>query len=242
MGIRCITTLCLALALGCSEGRGSSGPEEPATDKATTPQEKGKDADSPKKPDASDDTNPLLNPESPKLNEKAPDSYKAKFEMSRGDVIIEVTRDSAPRGADRFYNLVKNGFFDDQRFFRVVPGFIVQWGIHGDPKVSAIWREADFTDDPVKWSNLRGTITFATSGPNSRTTQMFINFGNNRGLDRQGFSPFGKVIKGMEHVDAIYSGYAQRPDQGRIQAQGNEYLKKEFPKLDFIKKTSILKE
>ena len=167
---------------------------------------------------------------------------RAKFETSRGDVVIKVTRSWAPKGADRFYNLVKSGFFDDQRFFRVVPGFIVQWGLHGDPKVSAKWREASIKDDPVKEGNLRGTITFATSGPNTRTTQLFINFGNNRFLDGKGFSPFGKIVEGMDHVNAIYSGYGERPNQGRIQTQGNEYLKRAFPKLDFIKKTSIVKE
>jgi len=179
------------------------------------------------------------------LNEPAPAVYKAKFDTSRGAFVIEVHRDWAPNGADRFYNLVKNGFFDNARFFRVISGFMVQFGINADPKLSAVWREARIKDDPVRQSNKRGLITFATAGPNTRTTQVFINFGDNNTLDRQGFAPFGQVVSGMNVVDALYSGYGegapggQGPEQGRIQQEGNTYLIKEFAKLDYIKKATI---
>jgi peptidyl-prolyl cis-trans isomerase A (cyclophilin A) len=185
----------------------------------------------------------LANPAA--LNEKAPANYKARFDTSKGIVVIDVRRDWAPNGADRFYNLVKNGFYDDARFFRVISGFMVQFGINGDPKISAPWRTATIKDDPVKQSNKRGYITFATSGPDSRTSQVFINFGDNAGLDRQGFSPFGQVSSGMEVVDALYSGYGEGapqgrgPDQSRVQREGNNYLMKDFPRLDYVKKASI---
>jgi peptidyl-prolyl cis-trans isomerase A (cyclophilin A) len=185
----------------------------------------------------------LANPAA--LNEKAPANYKARFDTSKGIVVIDVRRDWAPNGADRFYNLVKNGFYDDARFFRVIGGFMVQFGINGDPKISAPWRTATIKDDPVKQSNKRGYITFATSGPDSRTSQVFINFGDNAGLDRQGFSPFGQVSSGMEVVDALYSGYGEGapqgrgPDQSRVQREGNNYLMKDFPRLDYVKKASI---
>ena len=179
------------------------------------------------------------------LNAEAPAVYQAKFDTSKGPFVIEVHRDWAPLGADRFYNLVKNGFFDNARFFRVIEGFMVQFGINGDPKIAGAWRDADINDDPVKQSNERGTITFATAGPNTRTTQVFINFADNAPLDGQGFSPFGKVVSGMEVVDSLYGGYGEGapngngPDQGRIQSQGNAYLEQDFPKLDFIKTATI---
>jgi peptidyl-prolyl cis-trans isomerase A (cyclophilin A) len=186
----------------------------------------------------------LANPAA--LTAQAPAIFKARFDTSKGAFIVEVHRDWAPHGADRFYNLVRNGFFDNARFFRVISGFMVQFGISGDPKISAVWRDANINDDPVKMSNARGTITFATAGPNTRTTQVFINFADNRGLDRQGFSPFGRVISGMNVVDALYSGYGEGapqgngPEQGRIQSQGNAYLMRDFPKLDYIKKATIV--
>jgi peptidyl-prolyl cis-trans isomerase A (cyclophilin A) len=179
------------------------------------------------------------------LNEPAPAVYKAKFDTSKGVFVVEVHRDWAPNGADRFYNLVKNGFFDNARFFRVISGFMVQFGINADPKVSTVWREARIKDDPVRQSNKRGLITFATAGPNTRTTQVFINFGDNKMLDGQGFAPFGRVASGMNVVDALYGGYGegapggQGPAQGRIQQEGNGYLVKEFGKLDYIKKATI---
>jgi peptidyl-prolyl cis-trans isomerase A (cyclophilin A) len=185
----------------------------------------------------------LANPAA--LNEKAPADYKAKFDTSKGTFVIEVHRDWAPNGADRFYNLVKNGFFDNARFFRVISGFMVQFGINGDPKISAAWQDANIKDDPVKQSNQRGFVTFATAGPNTRTTQVFINFDDNSGLNGQGFAPFGRVVSGMNVVDQLFSGYGEGapngegPEQGRLQSEGNAYLAKDFPKLDFIRKTTI---
>lgn len=175
-----------------------------------------------------------------KLTEKAPESFKAQFDTTKGKFTIEVTRTLSPHGADRFYNLVRSGYFKDIAFFRVIPGFMCQFGIHGDPKVSEKWRTASIPDDPVKGSNTRGTITFATAGPNTRTTQLFINFADNKRLDGMGFSPFGKVVEGMDVVDKINGEYGETPDQRRIQSQGNAYLKKDFPNLDYIKSATIV--
>ena len=175
-----------------------------------------------------------------KLTAKAPETFKAQFDTTKGKFTIEVTRSLAPNGADRFYNLVKSGYFTDIAFFRVIPGFMCQFGIHGDPAVSAKWREANIADDAVKGSNTRGTITFATAGPNTRTTQLFINFGDNTFLDGQGFSPFGKVISGMDVVDKINSEYRETPNQGQIQMEGNAYLKQGFSNLDYIKSATIV--
>jgi len=183
----------------------------------------------------------LMNPAL--LNEKAPDKYRVKFDTSKGEFIVEVTRAWAPIGADRFYNLVKNGFYDNCKFFRVIEGFMVQFGINGNPKVSAVLRTAQIQDDPVKQSNLRGYITFAkTSMPNSRTTQVFINYGDNSRLDKDGFAPFGKVTKGMNVVESLYNKYAGKPSeyQPQIQMQGNAFLEKEFPNLDFIKSATLI--
>ncbi len=181
-----------------------------------------------------------------RLTEKAPDTFKAQFDTTKGKFTIEVTRSQSPNGADRFYNLVKSGFFTDIAFFRVISGFMCQFGIHGDPAISAKWRGAQIPDDPVKGSNERGTISFATAGPGTRTTQLFINLVNNSRLDGMGFSPFGKVTEGMEVVDKINSEYGEGapggrgPAQGRIQMEGNTYLKKEFPNLDYIKSAKIV--
>lgn len=191
-------------------------------------------------------TSPLLYPRSEAMNQTAPTTFQAKFETSKGDFVVEVQRDWAPNGADRFYNLVKNGFYDDVRFFRVISGFMAQFGINGDPKVSAVWREQRIPDDPVKQSNKRGFITFATAGPNTRTTQLFINYGDNSRLDRMGFAPFGRVTEGMQVVDQLYAGYGEGapqgrgPNQARIQTEGNAYLTKDFPQLDYIKRVTIL--
>jgi peptidyl-prolyl cis-trans isomerase A (cyclophilin A) len=174
-----------------------------------------------------------------KLTATAPATFRATFDTTAGPFVIEVQRAWAPKGADRFYNLVKNGYFNGNRFFRVVPNFMVQFGIHGDPAINNVWREANIADDPVTQSNKRGYVTFATRGPNTRTTQLFINFKDNGGLDRQGFSPFGQVVSGMEAVDKINAAYGEQPDQGRIQTEGNAYLNKAFPKLDYIKTATI---
>jgi peptidyl-prolyl cis-trans isomerase A (cyclophilin A) len=179
------------------------------------------------------------------LREQAPPVYKAKFDTTKGTFVVEVHRDWAPNGADRFYNLVKNGFYDNVRFFRVISGFMVQFGIHGDPKISAPWREAQLKDDPVKQSNKRGYITYAMAGPNTRTSQVFINFGDNASLDSQGFSPFGRVVTGMEVVDKLNAEYGEGaprgrgPDQSRMQMEGNAYLTKDFGRLDYVKKATI---
>lgn len=201
-----------------------------------------------KKPDAAaaPDVDPkLLDPAA--ANEKAPDSYKVKFETTAGDFVIEVKREQAPLGADRFYNLVKIGFYDDTAFFRAIKGFMVQFGLHGQPAVNKVWRGAQIDDDPVKGTNKRGMLTFAKQNrPNTRTTQVFINFSNNKNLDGMGFAPFGTVVEGMDVVDKIHTGYGEGaprgrgPSQGRIQSEGNAYLKKDFPELDFIKKASIM--
>lgn len=168
-------------------------------------------------------------------------TYSVKFETTAGDFSVLVHRDWSPRGAQRFYELVKSGFYNDCRFFRVVSGFMVQFGINGDPILQQKWGKS-ITDDPVKESNRRGYITFATSGADSRTTQVFINFADNGFLDGQGFSPFGEVIEGMDSVDKINSEYGETPDQGQINSAGNAYLKAQFPKLDYIKKAIIVEE
>ena len=169
----------------------------------------------------------------------APEVYRVKFDTSKGAFVVEVHRSSAPLGADRFYDLVKQKFFDETRFFRVVPGFIVQFGLSGDPETAAKWRTQKIPDDPVKETNARGTLSFAMAGPGSRTTQMFINFADNSRLDGMGFAAFGRVVEGMEVVDQINSEYGESPDQGRIQAEGNEYLKSSFPNLDYIKTARV---
>ena len=174
----------------------------------------------------------LMNPAS--LRAKAPDSYKVQFTTTKGDFVVEVHRDWAPLGADRFYNLVRAGFFTDAAFFRVVPNFMVQFGLNANPAVNSAWQKANIVDDRVTQSNKRGYITFATAGPNTRTTQLFINFKDNAFLDSQGFAPFGTVIEGMDVVDKINSAYGERPDQGRITAEGKAYLDKNFPQLDHI--------
>jgi peptidyl-prolyl cis-trans isomerase A (cyclophilin A) len=181
------------------------------------------------------------------LREQAPPVYKAKFDTSKGAFVVEVHRDWAPNGADRFYNLVKNGFYDNVRFFRVISGFMVQFGISGDPKLSAPWREARIPDDPVKQSNKRGMITYAMAGPNTRTSQVFINFADNANLDNSGFAPFGRIVSGMDVVDKLNAEYGEGaprgrgPEQGRIQMEGNAYLTKEFSRMDYVKKATIEK-
>jgi len=171
-------------------------------------------------------------------NEVAPATFLVNFDTTKGPVIVEVTRAWAPLGVDRFYNLIKAKFYDGARFFRVVPGFVVQFGLAGDPDLTAAW-DVPIPDDPVVVSNRRGTLTFATSGPNTRTAQLFINLGNNERLDAQRFSAFGKVVSGMDSVDQIYSGDGQNPQQGLITQSGNAYLIKEFPHLDYIKTARI---
>ena len=174
-------------------------------------------------------------------DEKAPATFKVKFDSSAGPFVVEVHRDWAPNAADHFYTLVKNGFYDEARFFRVVKNFMVQFGINADPAVQAKFKRT-IQDDPVKESNKRGYVTFAqTSAPNSRSTQIFVNFKDNSFLDSQRFAPFGQVTSGREAVDKSNAEYAEKPSQGSIQAEGNVYLKAEFPKLDYVKKATIEK-
>lgn len=195
---------------------------------------------------APDPCNPLMYPTRDVMNETAPDVYQAHFETSKGAFVIEVTRAWSPLGADRFYNLVNNGYFDGVHFFRVLDGFMAQFGLHGDPYVSAAWRNHPIQDDPVTQSNLRGTVTFATAGPDTRTTQVFINFGDNANLDSQGFSPFGQVVEGMDVVDQLHSGYGESapsgtgPLQQNILARGNDYLDDGFPDLDHVERATIV--
>lgn len=182
----------------------------------------------------------LLNAQETAKSTKAPDKFRVKFETSCGDFTVEVQRDWAPLGADRFHELVQAGFYDECRFFRVVPGFVVQWGMNGDPAVYAKWKDREIKDDKVTQSNREGMITFASRGPNTRTCQLFINLADNERLDDLGFAPFGKVVEGLDVVKKITSEYGQRPQQPLIQEEGNTYLKKEFPKMDYIKKATVV--
>ena len=182
----------------------------------------------------------LMEPTSEEMKAEGPEEYTVIFETTAGEFELTVHRDWAPRGADRFYNLIKNGYYNEQRFFRVVPGFVVQWGMSGDPELTKKWQGAQFLDDPVKDSNTRGRITFAaTNRPNSRTTQVFINLGDNTNLDGMRFAPFGEVTKGMEVVDKINAEYGEQPSQGYIADKGNAYLEEAFPNLDYIKSLRI---
>ncbi len=190
-------------------------------------------------------THPALS--DPKLaSEQAPAKFKVRFDTTRGPFVVEVDRAWSPNGADRLYNLVRIGFFEDIAFFRVIDGFMAQFGIHGDPAVARHWKRATIKDDPVVESNRRGYLTFAKTGrPHSRSTQFFINFADNKNLDGMGFSPIGRIIEGMENVDEIYKVGEGRPrgpgpNQQQIQTRGNKYLKKQFPKLDYIEKATIV--
>ena len=201
-------------------------------------------------------TEPLV-PEEPAATTEQPaepnadpatSDFKVEFETTVGRFVVQVHREWAPIGAQRFYELVKDGYYTDIAFFRVIEGFMVQFGIHGDPAVAAKWKDSNIEDDPVNASNMRGRITFATAGPGTRTTQLFINYVNNERLDGMGFAPFGEVIEGMDVVEAIHSDYGEGapagrgPDQGRIQEEGNQYLRESFPGLDYILRASIVVE
>ena len=186
----------------------------------------------------------LLTPEA--LNETAPDVFQARFVTSRGTFVIEVHREWSPNGADRFYNLVSSGFYDNVRFPRAIAGALAQFGIHGDPEVAAAWRERNIEDDPPVQSNERGFVSYATSGPDTRSTQVFVNIANNTQLDELGFAPFGRVVDGMGVVDGLHSGYGEGAPNGRgpdhelIEYRGNSYLRSRFPNLDFIREATIV--
>jgi len=183
----------------------------------------------------------LLDPSAGAWKRKAPDDFRVRLETSQGAFVIEAHREWAPFGADRFCNLVRYGFYDDQRFTRVVAGYIAQFGIHGNPKITAAWKNQTIPDDPVRQSNKRGFIAFAMTSPDTRSTQVYINLADNTRLDAQGFAPFGRVVEGMEVVDRLYSGYGESAGggmrggkQGPVEAGGNSYLQREYPKLDYI--------
>jgi peptidyl-prolyl cis-trans isomerase A (cyclophilin A) len=178
--------------------------------------------------------------QAPPASATVPDVYRVKFETGKGDFVIQVTKAWAPLGAARFYTLVQQKYYDNQRFFRVIKGFMVQFGLSGDPAATARWSDRRLRDDKVVHSNTRGMVTYAMAGPNTRTTQVFINYADNSRLDADGFSPFGKVVQGMEVLDSLYGGYGESPNQGAITAQGNAYLAKSFPLLDYVKTARIL--
>jgi cyclophilin family peptidyl-prolyl cis-trans isomerase len=190
----------------------------------------------------------LMNPKHELWSQRSPREFYLRLETSKGGLVIEIHRDWAPRGADRFFNLVRAGFFDDSRFFRVRPGFIAQFGIPGDPAVAEVWKAQTMPDDPVRQSNVRGTIAYAMTGPNTRTTQLYINLSDNSRLDKEGFAPIGRVVGGMDVADRIYSGYGEDAGggmrggkQGKIFESGNEYLDREFPSLDRLMRATIVK-
>lgn len=234
IGIIVAAALLLGANVACSPKEAQNTPTDvKAAAGSPAPQ---KEAAAPVQAEA--DISALLDPS--KLNTQAPEEYKVKFTTSKGDVVLALHRAWAPLGVDRFYNLVKAGFFSDIAIFRVVPGFVAQFGIHGKPLVSDVWKDARIADDPVKQSNKRGTIVFATAGPNTRTTQLFINFADNPNLDQMGFSPIGEVVEGLEIVDSINAEYSEKPDQGSLTREGNTYLKTHYPRLDYIQGAAIV--
>lgn len=189
----------------------------------------------------------LLDPDSPALQERAPERFNVRLETSQGPVLLAVQRDLAPHGVDRFYTLVRHGFFDGERFFRVRAGYIAQFGLNGNPAIIAAWKHRTMPDDPVRESNLRGTLGYAMTGPDTRTTQIYINLVDNPQLDAQGFAPFASVIGGMDNVLRLYSGYGESAGggvragkQGAIEAGGNVYLAQHFPRLDYIERAVIV--
>ncbi len=210
----------------------------PALDPESTPERWFEPAPAPR---------PLMDPSSEAMNVEAPGTFRAVFDTTKGEFTVDVHRDWAPRGADRFYNLVREGYYDGNRFFRVMDGFVAQFGLNGDPQLNSIWRNADILDDPSNQGNTRGRLTFAHGGPNTRSTQLFINLGDNINLDLD-FPAFGEVIDGLGVVGSLYSGYGEGaprgrgPDQGRIQREGNRYLEREFPQLDYIRTARIIAE
>ena len=187
------------------------------------------------------DMGALMDPAGAEMTQEAPATFRARFETTRGTFVVEVERRLAPRGADRFYNLVRHGYYNGNKLFRVIPGFVVQWGMSGDPALNKVWHAARIPDDPVIASNVPGTITFAMAGTNTRTTQLFINYKNNAALDRKGFSPFGRVVEGMEVVESFNAEYGSTPasNQQRIGAEGDAFLEKNFPNLDAILTATI---
>jgi peptidyl-prolyl cis-trans isomerase A (cyclophilin A) len=236
--------VCIAVLAGCNSSKPSSTEKSEPAAQSQAQSAAPAPAPAPAPPGVHASASDLLTNPSAAF-EKAPDVFRAHFTTTKGDFVIEVHREWAPLGADRFYNLVKIGYFDDVAFFRNVAGFMVQFGIHGRPDVNAAWHAATIQDDANRKSNTRGMVCFAMAGPNTRTTQLFITFGDSSFLDNQGFSPFGQVVAGMDVVDKLYNGYGEGapqgrgPDQGRIQNEGNTYLHSDFPLLDYIKSAKV---
>ena len=235
---RLALAMCLTV-LACEER--VPEPDQHAATSAPVPPQPSKAESAPKAaaPSAAPVDPALLKPDA--ANAKAPANFKVKFSTTKGDFEVEAIRAWAPLGVDRFYNLVKLGFFTDIGFFRVAPNFVVQFGIHGNPKVSKAWKDASIKDDKKsRQSNKKGTLTFAKSGPNTRTTQLFINYKDNKGLDEMGFPPIGRVTQGMEAVEAINQEYGEKPDQAMIEHSGNSYLRDIFRRLDYIKSATLV--
>jgi peptidyl-prolyl cis-trans isomerase A (cyclophilin A) len=236
-GAAVLAVVSLGMSLVCAENAWSqSGDQSSTSPQSSTQAPAKKPATAGTRTHMSTDP-ALMNPAA--LKAKAPDTYEVKFATTKGDFTVTVHRDWAPMGADRFYNLCKHHFFDNAAFFRVVPNFIIQFGIPASPQVAKVWQAANLKDDPVTHGNKKATLTFATAGPNTRTTQLFINLNDNNFLDQQGFAAFGEVTDGMDVVSGIYSGYGETPDQGKIQSSGKAYLDANFPKLDTIKSTTV---
>jgi peptidyl-prolyl cis-trans isomerase A (cyclophilin A) len=234
----------IMLLAACGGDGGDAPPPAETTPAASEPTPPPAATTSPTPAEPTPSTTPGAAPGPATL--ETPATFRVQFETSKGNFVVEVDRSLAPLGVDRFYRLINEGYYDDVRFFRVIAGFMAQFGMHGDPAQTARWRAQRIQDDPVVGSNTRGTITFATSGPNSRTTQLFINLVDNRNLDGMGFAPFGRVVEGIEVVDQLYSGYGegapqgQGPSQGNIQSQGNAYLMQNFPLLDYIIRARVV--
>ncbi|MGD1148064.1 MAG: peptidylprolyl isomerase [Thermoanaerobaculaceae bacterium] len=189
----------------------------------------------------------MTNPKHTFWDQRSPDVFRVRMHTSTGSFVIEAHRDWAPGGCDRFYNFVRAGFFDNSRFFRIRRGSFAQFGIPGDPVVAAFWRDEAIPDDPVRQSNTRGSVAYAMTGPNTRTTQLFINLSDNPQLDRDGFAPIGRVVEGIEVADHLYAGYGDDPGggmrggrQGKIFAGGNAYLDGEFPRLDTLIRATVV--
>jgi peptidyl-prolyl cis-trans isomerase A (cyclophilin A) len=247
--LRLFVPVLLTLAVACGETEAPAPPPEPAKEAPAkeAPERKEAAKDGPDSRTALPaDAHPALTDPS-KATKTAPDEFKVKFETTKGDFVVAVHKAWAPNGADRLYNLVDIGYFDHVAFFRAIDGFMVQYGISGYPEVNTAWRDATIPDDPVVEKNTRGRMTFATRGPNSRTTQVFINYADrNVNLDGMGFAPFGEIVSGMDVVDSLYKGYGEGaprgrgPSQGLMQEQGNSYLLSSYPQLDYVLKASIV--
>jgi peptidyl-prolyl cis-trans isomerase A (cyclophilin A) len=240
-------TFLLALAVIACGGEEAAVPA-PADEAAAPPPAAAAPAPIEAEPADVVEGNPLLDPYHPDANLTAPASFRVAFETSKGRFVVEAHRAWAPRGADRFYSLVQTGYYNENRFFRVVDGFVVQFGMNGVPAINEAWDTASIEDDPMGEMNTRGRLTFAHGGPGTRTTQLFINLGDNLNLDNMGFPPFGEIIEGMDVVDSLHSGYGDGPpygtgpDQGRIGAEGNAYFDREYPLLDYVVSATVIAE